>query len=142
MKTLLVFFCFLYSSSVFANDVVGKKLICIGDPKIVKNYAFSFVDDSQLKMWETFSDGNGKRYESKYKVNVNRITFNYSPGIDTYNYIDCKTLDFIQINNAFSKDNSKKIKLATCELTNQDLLILISQIAVQQIKDIEADNKL
>lgn len=148
VNTLLTLFTLLFSFSVFAgDDLSGKKLYCLGDPKEAKNYAFIFETENQVKIHETFIDNRYRTLSNvEYYTDINEIGVFFEPEytdpddwMDRY-YINRKSLDFIHIPN-LSKPAENKT-MASCEITTEDPLKIISTIAIQQIENIKKDNKL
>ena len=155
MKILFAFFILFFSSTVLAgDDLSGKKLYCLGDPKEAKNYAFIFETENQVKIYETSSDSTYRTLANiEYRTNIDEIIIEYSAKIKPpnewlgYYYINRKSLYFIFDPNRFStKENKTDInklsKLSECEITSEDPLKIISTIALEQIENIKKENKL
>tara|TARA_B100001063_G_C16731474_1_gene539550 strand:+ start:211 stop:678 length:468 start_codon:yes stop_codon:yes gene_type:complete len=155
MKILFAFFILFFSSSVLAgDDLSGKKLYCLGDPKEAKNYAFIFETENQVKIYETSSDSTYRTLANiEYLTGIDEITVEFTAKITPPNewlqryYINRKSLDFIHDPSKFTTEENKTgrlkiITLASCEVTTDDPLEIISTIALQQIENIKNKNKL
>lgn len=155
MKILFAFFILFFSSSVLAgDDLSGKKLYCLGDPKEAKNYAFIFETEKQVKIYETSSDSTYRTLANiEYWTDIDKITVGFTAKItpirewESIYYIDRKSLDFFYDPSKWvAKENKtgrfKIITLASCEMTTDDPLEIISTIALQQIENIKNKNKL
>ena len=155
MKILFAFFILFFSSSVLAgDDLSGKKLYCLGDPKEAKNYAFIFETENQVTIYETSSDSTYRTLENiKYSTDIDEIWVEFTAKITPPNewlgryYINRKSLDFIRDPSKFTAEENKTgrfklITLASCEVTTEDPLKVISTIALQQIENIKKENKL
>ena len=155
MKILITLLVYFFSSSVLAGDnLAGKKLYCIGDPKEVKNYAFIFETENQVKIYETYANNTYRTLTNiKYRTEIDEIIVGYSAKIKPpnewlgYYYIDRKSLYFIFDPTTFlPKENrtdvNKIIKLSECEITSADPLKIIINIAIKQIENIEKNNKI
>ena len=137
MKKLLIILLLFFSLPVFAGGLIGIKLICIGDPTKVKNYAFSFENNMKLKMWESYPSGRVEIKEFKHNPYPNEIRFNET--LERVYFIDRKTLDLL-FNNAEWTKRSEDVKLATCELTEEDPLLLLWEIVHSQIDKLKEGN--
>ena len=139
MKIILTFFVLLFSSSVFADDLTGKKLICIIDASKVYNMTFSFTGPEEVNSYFSEQDSTIYSYNNQLYIALpTKINILFSDA--TYS-IDRKTLKL----NASEPGKKEVFESGTCELFNlneDQLLLYLKTLVNQQIVVLKVGNKI